>query len=170
MRVHGNAARPARDKQRNKQRVGPRSFERGPTLQSFNRCVKPSLLGDDADAQVRGHLGVQADGHRVVAGSLDGRGDDDATTVDGLAQLLLDRVGDRSSGDSAEEAAGVADLRGDLNDTGLQRVAHDAGVVDRGDLVTAAGSGDLVDLLLGTSGPLGGEATGGPGSCGRSQP
>ena len=103
---------------------------------------------------------MQADGHRVVAGSLDGRGDDDATTVDGLAQLLLDRVSDRSSGDSAEEAAGVADLRGDLNDTGLQRVTHDAGVVDRGDLVTAAGSGDLVDLLLGTSGPLGGEATG----------
>ena len=84
--------------------------------------MKPSLGGDDADAQVRGHLGVQADGHRVVAGSLDGRGDDDATTVDGLAQLLLDRVSDRSSGDGAEQAAGVADLRGDLNDTGLQRV------------------------------------------------
>ena len=103
---------------------------------------------------------MQADGHRVVANGLDGRGDDDATTIDGLAQLLLDRVSDRSSGDGAEQAAGVANLAGDLDNGTLEGVAHGASVVDRGDLVAATSSGDLVDLLLRAGGPLGGEAAG----------
>ncbi len=63
MRVHGT--RPARDKQRDNKVPPPlRLRAGGPTLQSINRCVKPSLGAMTRDAQVRDTSGVQADGHR----------------------------------------------------------------------------------------------------------
>lgn len=64
-------------------------------------------LSDDTNLEVRGHLWVQVDNHRVVANNLDGVSDDDAAAVDGLVELSLDCVSDLSARHSTEEAASL---------------------------------------------------------------
>ncbi len=80
------------------------------------------------------------------------------TTVDGPGPAAPDRVSDAAA-EIAPKRRPELPTRGDLNDTGLQRVAHDAGVVDRGDLVRRRAAIWSI-CFLSASGPLAAEATG----------
>src|SRR5690606_33386051 len=76
--------------------------------------------GDDVEGDLGLHLGVQADEGLRRADVLDRGRDLDRATVDLRATTGLDRLGDLTAGDCAEETARLARVGGDRDLLGLE--------------------------------------------------
>src|SRR5687767_8962927 len=102
------------------------------------------LCGDDLDVDLGGYLGVQTHGRLVGAQRLDRRGQLDTTLVDLGTTRSLDRRGDVSRSDGAEETTGVAGADSQANLDSFELDLDLIGLLDGLNLVDLASTTDLL--------------------------